>query len=164
MNIVQKAFKFQVKAHKGQKRKYTFEDYSDHPVEVSLILLEVCHSQVMHAAAHLHDTVEDTDVTGDDIYREFGLEIYNLVWELTDQSKPSDGNRATRKAIDREHLAKASADAQTIKLADLISNTRTIKEHDPKFWKVYRVEALALLEVLTKGNSVLHERLTELLK
>ena len=63
-----------------------------------------------------------------------------LVDDLTDVSKPQDGNRATRKELDRQHTAKASPDAKTIKLADLISNSRSIMKDDPNFAKVYMKE------------------------
>ena len=71
-------------------------------------------------------------------------------------SKPEDGNRATRKAIDREHTAQAPAEAQTIKLADLISNSKSIMAHDPDFAVTYLAEKRLLLEVLTKGDPGLH--------
>jgi len=59
-------------------------------------------------AAWLHDTVEDTPCTLDDVRNMCGEEVAVLVEMLTDTSKPEDGNRAARKAIDREHTAKAS--------------------------------------------------------
>ena len=70
-----------------------------------------------------------------DITREFGPKIAKLVVELTDVSKPEDGNRKTRKAIDRDKLAGVSAEAQTIKYADLTSNGRDIGQNDPKLRK-----------------------------
>jgi len=79
--------------------------------------------------------------------------VAKLVDELTDVSKPEDGNRATRKGIDRTKLAGVSADAQTIKLADLISNAKDIAVNDPNFAKVYMNEKRQLLAVLTKGNA-----------
>jgi len=75
---------------------------------------------------------------------------------LTDVSKPEDGNRAVRKARDREHTAAAPAEAQTIKLADLISNSRSIMAHDPAFAKTYLEEKRLLLAVMTKGDPGLH--------
>ena len=85
----------------------------------------------MQAAALLHDTVEDTATTSQDIMQEFGPSIARLVIDLTDISKPEDGNRATRKAMDRDKLSMASAEAQTIKYADLISNGKDIAKNDP---------------------------------
>jgi (p)ppGpp synthase/HD superfamily hydrolase len=157
-NVVNKALAFAKDAHEsiGQKRKYTGEDYIVHPIEVSQIVKSVGGSEVMQAAALLHDTVEDTNVTNAEIVEHFGPAIAKLVNELTDISKLEDGNRALRKEMDREHSASASADAQTVKLADLISNSKSIVKHDPNFAKVYIREKEALLQVLDKGNSRLH--------
>lgn len=161
-NMLLRALHFATEAHEGQKRKYTGEPYVRHPIDVSWIMRDLPVTEEVHCAALLHDTIEDTYTTYDDIWGEFGERVAMLVAELTDVSKPEDGNRATRKAIDREHLAIASPEAQTIKLADIISNTSSIKEHDPKFWEVYQQEMKELLKVLTKGNKELHAIATEL--
>jgi guanosine-3',5'-bis(diphosphate) 3'-pyrophosphohydrolase len=99
--------------------------------------------------------VEDTGVELALIGTEFGRTIELLVGYLTDISKPVDGNRAARKAIDREHTAQASPAAKTIKLADLIDNTRSIVAHDPDFARVYLKEKALLLEVLREGDATL---------
>lgn len=157
--IVLRAIEFATRAHEGQVRKYTGEPYITHPIAVARIVATVPgHTTEMLAAAVLHDTVEDTPVTIPDIHSEFGAEIASLVHWLTEASTKADGNRATRKAIDRAFLAQAPAEAQTIKLADLIHNTASISQHDPNFWKVYRREKELLLEVLTKGDSRLYAK------
>lgn len=153
-----KARKFATKAHEGQKRKYTNENYVVHPAEVAGIVESVGGDEEMIAAAWLHDVVEDCGVLPETVLATFGTRVASLVADLTDISKLSDGNRKVRKAIDREHTAQASPDAKTIKLADLISNTSTIVRYDPDFAKVYLKEKEALLEVLTEGNPVLFER------
>jgi (p)ppGpp synthase/HD superfamily hydrolase len=161
MDIVRKAQVYAMAAHAavGQKRKYTGEPYIVHPAEVAKIVAGVPGATPdMVAAAWLHDVVEDTGCTFTDIHMAFGIDIATLVGWLTDVSKPEDGNRAVRKAIDREHTAAAPAEAQTIKLADLISNSRSIMAHDPEFARVYLAEKRALLEVMTKGDAGLHER------
>ena len=112
----------------------------------------VPHDDAMLAAAWLHDVVEDTPRTLDHIRDRFGEEITDLVSDLTDVSKQSDGNRATRKAIDRHHTELASPRAKTIKLADLIDNTRSIVERDPDFARVYLAEKSELLKVLKEGD------------
>ena len=157
MNNVERARVFATAAHAavGQVRKYTFEPYIVHPTEVASIVATVPHTDVMLAAAWLHDTVEDTGVSIVDIQKEFGNEVASLVGWLTDVSKPEQGNRAVRKAIDREHTAMAPAAAQTVKLADLIANSRSILAHDPAFAKVYLEEKRMLLEVLTRGDATL---------
>jgi guanosine-3',5'-bis(diphosphate) 3'-pyrophosphohydrolase len=139
----------------GQLRKYTHEPYIVHPAEVAKIVRSVPHTDEMLAAAWLHDTVEDTGVSIELIRAEFGSEVSDLVGWLTDVSRPDHGNRAARKAIDRAHTAAAPAEAQTVKLADLISNTRSIVAHDPKFAETYLVEKRLLLEVMHRGDPTL---------
>ena len=159
MDIVHKAQVYAMAAHAavGQRRKYTDEPYIVHPAEVASIVASVPGSTPdMVAAAWLHDVVEDTGCTLTDVHVAFGADIAALVGWLTDVSKPEDGNRARRKAMDREHTAEAPAEAQTIKLADLISNSRSIMQHDPEFAKTYLAEKRMLLEVMTKGDRGLH--------
>lgn len=157
-DLIREAIIFATLAHGDQRRKYVNLPYIYHPIAVSEIVFEVNPVQEVVAAAVLHDTIEDTETSYDDIYRNFGETVADLVMEVTDVSKPSDGNREIRKAIDREHLRKASADAQTIKLADLIDNTKSIVGHDHGFARVYLAEKKRLLQVLTKGNKLLWER------
>lgn len=160
MDIIEKARIFATAAHgaAAQLRKYTNEPYIVHPREVAGIVLQHGGSEAQIAAAWLHDVVEDTGVTIEVIKAEFGEEIAELVGWLTDVSRPEQGNRATRKAIDRAHTAMAPAEAQTIKLADLISNCASIVEHDADFAKTYLEEKRLLLEVLSKGNKTLWEK------
>jgi (p)ppGpp synthase/HD superfamily hydrolase len=158
MDIVRKAQVYAMAAHASVKqvRKYTGEPYIVHPAEVAKIVAGVPGSTPdMVAAAWLHDVVEDTGCTYTDIHMAFGIDIATLVGWLTDVSKPEDGNRAVRKAIDRAHTAEAPAEAQTIKLADLISNSKSIVQHDPAFAKTYLEEKRMMLEVMTKGDPIL---------
>ena len=164
MSLTQQALAFCIGAHMGagQKRKYTGEDYYWHPMEVANLVREhasgsVGLRNVMIAAALLHDVVEDTPVTLEIVEQVFGAGVAELVDQLTDVSKPEDGNRAARKAIDLAHTAKASPEAKTIKLADLISNTRSIRQHDPVFAVTYLAEKRALLEVLKEGDPALYK-------
>ena len=120
-DVIHRAELFAQNAHKEHKRKYTGDPYYVHLDEVRNIVKSAGGTIEMQAAALLHDTIEDTEITEEDIRNEFGPVIAKLVVELTDVSKPEDGNRATRKAIDRDKLAGVSAQAQTIKYADLIS-------------------------------------------
>ena len=154
------AIHFAVEAHRRieHRRKYSGASYDAHLRAVAEIVDTVTDDPEILAAAWLHDTVEDTPATFKDVEDEFGPRVARLVQELTDVSRPSDGNRATRKAIDLEHLALGSPDAQTIKLADLIDNCEDITRHDPEFARVYLGEAAALLEVLVGGDARLLER------
>ena len=152
MSITDKAYYFATAAHAavGQKRKYSDDDYIVHPSRVAQTVKQYGGSDDMIAAAYLHDVVEDTQVDLDTITGMFGSVVAKLVSDLTDVSVPSDGNRVARKAIDREHLANASTDAQFIKCADIIDNSSDIADNDPAFWKVYKQEMQLLLDVMTK--------------
>lgn len=159
--MVERARLFATAAHHavGQVRKYTGEPYINHPAEVVGILAGSGAARPeMLAAAWLHDVVEDTQVGIDIIRTEFGDWVAALVEGLTDISKPEDGNRKVRKAIDRAHTAGQSPACKTIKLADLISNTRSIVERDPEFAKVYLAEKRLLLEVLRAGDQGLWQQ------
>ena len=146
------AYVFAETAHMGQKRKYTYEPYFNHPANVSLIVSSVNHTNEMLIAALLHDTVEDTEITIEDIRYKFGYKVAVMVKGLTDISKPEDGNRKARKEIDKDYLANQGSRVKTIKLADLIDNSKSIIKHDPKFAKVYMQEKKELLEVLKDGD------------
>lgn len=163
---IQRAVEFCKNAHDsvGQRRKYTNEPYWVHPIEVMQIVKRAGGTEAQQIAALLHDTVEDTNVTLEEITAEFGGEVAKLVEMLTDVSRPSDGNRAKRKQLDLEHTRLASPEAKTIKLADLISNSRSIKEHDPGFAAIYFKEKERLLEVLTEGNQTLLAEAREIVK
>jgi (p)ppGpp synthase/HD superfamily hydrolase len=159
-SLVARARAFAIEAHSAinHKRKYTGDDYIVHPREVAAIVATVPHTDEMLAAAWLHDTVEDTGVAIETIRAEFGPIVAMYVADLTDVSTPDLGNRAVRKAIDLAHTAEACADAKTIKLADLLSNTASIVEHDPGFARVYLKEKAAMLEVMTEGDATLLAR------
>jgi len=144
----------------GHRRKYTGEPYDIHLLRVAELVAGVQADDLTIAAAWLHDVVEDTEATFADIEKKFGKDICRLVRDLTDVSRPSDGNRAARKSMDRHHLARASTRAKTVKLADLIDNTIDICKHDPGFARVYIKEAMALLPVLAGGDSQLFEKAT----
>lgn len=135
--------------HAEQVRKYTGNPYADHLAEVAGIVAAVggdCHSI---AVAWLHDSMEDQNITDEEISRRFGLKVLGGVQLLSDLEQ---GNRAERKRLSRERLAKAPDWVQTIKCADLISNTSSIVKHDPKFAMVYLEEKRLLLDVLTHAD------------
>lgn len=154
-NMMARAVVFAERAHRGQERKDTGEPYFVHVAHVATIVAGVTDDETMIAAAYLHDTVEDCRITIEEIEGDFGTRVAYLVQDLTDVSRPADGNREKRKAIDRRHTALAHRDAKTIKLADLISNTSSIVQLDPDFAKVYMAEKRALLEVLKQGDPLL---------
>ncbi len=126
-DLVRNARLFATEQHQriDQRRKYSNKPYDVHLKAVADIVAGVTADQEMIAAAWLHDAVEDTQATIEDIGRKFGPAIALLVEELTDVSRPGDGNRAARKLLDLRHTAQASVRAKTIKLADLIDNSLT---------------------------------------
>lgn len=151
--MLERAIEFATQAHKGQFRKYTGEPYITHPLAVMEIVRGVPgHTQEMLVAAVLHDVVEDTDVSLMEIQEEFGNVVSDLVLHLTDISKPEDGNRLKRKRKDAEWYAQGSAEAQTIKVADFIDNTKDIAQNDPRFWEVYKMEKLYALDLLQEAD------------
>ncbi len=159
-DLVDRARVYATEAHQriNHRRKYNNEPYHVHLSAVAKLVASVTDDEEMIAAAWLHDTVEDTQATMEDVEAEFGVQVAELVEELTDVSKPGDGNRVRRKQIDRMHLAQASKRAKTVKLADLIDNCKDITRHDPRFAQVYLAEMNSLLDVLQGGNEQLYRR------
>jgi (p)ppGpp synthase/HD superfamily hydrolase len=152
----------------GHKRKYTDEPYYVHPGRVAKLVASVTSDAEIIAAAWLHDVLEDVspknpNFSAEVIRKNFGDRVLLLVLDVTDVSTLADGNRAKRKTIDRAHLANASDDAKTIKLADLIDNIVDITENDPNFAKIFRKEVVLDLPYLQSGNEQLYERLRQLL-
>lgn len=125
--------------HKGQYRKYTGEPYVTHPIAVSELVREHGLSETAIVAALLHDVVEDTDATLEEVWELFGEEVAEYVWYLT---KPPEfvGNRSIRKEHDRNRLAIAPEEVKFIKFYDVVHNAGSIKEHDPKFYESWRHE------------------------
>jgi (p)ppGpp synthase/HD superfamily hydrolase len=159
-----KAKNFAERVHAAQVRKYSGEPYAVHLREVAGLCAEVgCRDEVV-AAAWLHDAREDQGVTDAQLREMFGTDVARLVDEVTDRSRPEDGNRVRRKEIDRLHNAAASPEGKTIKLADLISNSRDICARDPHFAVTYMREKALLLPLLTEGNAELHRRATAILE
>ena len=160
---VLEAIRFAAAAHGDQPRKYTGEPYIVHPIAVCQTFCQFSDNVFGQQAAVLHDVVEDTDVTAQDIEAKFGTIVAALVLEVTNVSRPEDGNRAERKRIDRKHLSLASYLGQTIKLADIENNIDSIVQHDPKFARTYLAEKRELLPLLTHGNCALYDRVSYLI-
>lgn len=157
IGLVERAEAFATEAHgsAGQVRKYTGDPYIVHPRAVVALVRSVSHSDEQLAAGWLHDVVEDCGVPIEVIRRDFGTFVSLLVSDLTDVSKPEDGNREARKAIDRAHSAKASPMAKTVKLADNIDNMRSIVARDPGFAVIYLKEKRLLMPLLREGDATL---------
>jgi hypothetical protein len=156
---------FAVEAHAscGQVRRYFGDPYAAHLEGVVRRVRQVATcTEEMLAAAWLHDVLEDVPaVTPESLDTLFGPQVASLVQELTEVRRAGDGNRAARTAEQRARLTRVSAEAQTLKLADLLDNAEGILAHDRAFTPLFLQEVGGLLEVLDKGDPLLHQRLTE---
>lgn len=155
------ALEFARNAHGPQKRKYTDELYIEHPKRVAEIIKNVPHTDEMICAAYLHDVVEDTSVSLEEIEEKFGTKVAALVEELTDEfikEKYPSLNRKKRKEREVKRQADISSQAKTIKLADIIDNTPDISKNDKDFARRYIPEMDALVHVLQGGDISLYKR------
>jgi (p)ppGpp synthase/HD superfamily hydrolase len=161
---VLQALELATEFHKGQLRKYTGCDYIVHPIEVAQIVSTVSDNVDLICACLLHDTLEDTALQLEHLIAHMGPNVARIVVEVTDVSRPEDGNRRVRKAIDKAHLAKASPEGQTLKLADSLSNCQSFLKHDPHYAVFYLAEKRDLLRVLTKGDRTLFGQVETLIR
>lgn len=160
---------FADQAHGEQTRKYTPERYIEHPLRVMAIVQEYTSNIPMLAAALLHDVLEDTPVNKQGIIDFLqplmpppqAARTVQLVEELTDvyvKANYPHWNRRKRKSKEAERMEKTSADAQTIKYADIMDNAAQIVEQDPDFAKVFLSECRALLIKMNKGHAGLRDK------
>ena len=165
MTPVERAAEFARLAHESinQRRKYTDEPYIVHPARVAELVASVTDDENMLCAAWLHDVVEDTPVTLAQIHEEFGADVAELVRGLTKVSTRSDGDRASRVAIDRQDTASTDSRTQTIKLADMIANLDGITKQDPRFARNYLKEKEQLLAAMPAGDATLRSRLEQII-
>lgn len=145
------AISFAAKKHRSQKRKGADEEpYVNHVLEVASLLAnvgKVADYDILIAAV-LHDTVEDTETSGEEIANLFGAAVSAMVLEVTDdKSLP----KATRKQKQIEHAADLSTGAKLVKLADKISNIRDVTENPPDGWSQTRK-----LEYVNWGEQVVN--------
>ena len=127
--LLDRAIIFAVKAHAGTERRGKGFPYIVHPMEAVEIVSTITPDQELLAAAALHDVLEDTDITADEIRREFGDRITNLVVsesdiEVAGASEEDSWHARKQAAIDR--LAAASHDAKIVAMGDKLSNMRAI--------------------------------------
>ncbi len=134
MSLVVRALAFAAEKHRDQRRKdRVASPYINHPIALTNILLnEGGVGEVdVRCAALLHDTVEDTETTPDELERHFGARIRAIVLEVSDdRSLP----KAERKQRQIEHASSISREAKLVKLADKISNVRDLAHSPPADW------------------------------
>ena len=152
-DLLDRAIVFAVKAHHNTERRGKGFPYIVHPMEAVEIVSTITSDQELLAAAALHDTIEDTDVTVQDIRREFGERVAQLVHEESDQftkgvSEEDSWHDRKQAAINR--LAAASHDAKIVALGDKLSNMRAI-------WRDYQVKGDEIWKIFHVTDKASHE-------
>ncbi|MBT4376959.1 bifunctional (p)ppGpp synthetase/guanosine-3',5'-bis(diphosphate) 3'-pyrophosphohydrolase [archaeon] len=152
--MIEKAIQFAEKKHRNQKRKLSGDPYIVHPISVAKIIRENKESHKVNdliAAAFLHDALEDTDTTEQELRKNFGNLITSLVKELTTDKKE------TKEKGKKEYLAEKMSDpkkmsswALAIKLADRLDNVSDLKQQSKEFRKKYTQETKYILKSLKK--------------
>lgn len=166
-DILNQIADFGDRAHGEQRRKYSPDRYMVHPIRVMKNCQNYTDDISILAAALLHDVLEDTPVSEQEI-RVFLKDLLTedqteraikLIVDLTDvytKEAYPNFNRRTRKEKENDRMATIHPDAQTIKYADIIDNTDEIVIHDPSFAKVFLHECQKNLKRMDRGNPDLY--------
>lgn len=161
-----KIIEFGDTAHGVQRRKYCDDRYMVHPIRVMRTCQQYTDDISILAAALLHDVLEDTPVTENEIFAflktvlddntaEKALQhVIDLTDVYTKQAYPKM-NRRARKTKEVERLSKIQPESQTIKYADIIDNSDEIVDNDPKFARVFLSECRVILQNMKSGNDEL---------
>lgn len=146
------ALRFSAEKHRNQRRKdRQASPYINHPIEVAEVLSSIggVSDMTTLVAALLHDTIEDTDTTPEELEQRFGHEVRRLVEEMTDDKRLP---KAERKRLQIAHAGAASHRAKLIKLADKICNVRDVTHAPPADWSLgRRAEYLEWCENVVAG-------------
>ena len=160
-DLLDRAIVFAVKAHHNTERRGTGFPYIVHPMETVEIVSTITSDQELLAAAALHDTIEDTDVTVENIRREFGDRIADLVHAESDrftEGVSEEDSWHERKQAAIERLAAAPHDAKIVAMGDKLSNMRAIwRDYQSKgdeLWKIFHVTDKASHEWHYRGLAV----------
>ena len=133
-----KALHFAADKHRDQRRKDAESSpYINHPIEVAELLARIggVTDLVVLQAAILHDTIEDTQTTPDELEIVFGRRVREVVLEVTDDTKIP---KEDRKRLQIEHAPHLSVEAKLVKIADKIANVRAVTEGPPAKWSLAR--------------------------
>jgi GTP diphosphokinase / guanosine-3',5'-bis(diphosphate) 3'-diphosphatase len=137
-SLVLRAAAFAAEKHRHQRRKDAdASPYINHPLAVAQVLSHegAVQDAIVLAAALLHDTIEDTDTTAEELAAHFGPQVAAIVVEVTDDKALS---KAERKRLQIEHAAHLSTPAKLVKLADKICNVRDMANAPPAGWTAER--------------------------
>jgi len=160
-DALSKAREFAADAHLGQE--YDGGPYTKHLYAVVNVLARFgVNDEELQMAAWLHDTVEDTDVSLEEIEELFGARVRDLVWRVTNEPGKNRKERHVKTYV----KIKASKDAVVLKLADRIANVEASIEHEQDFLNMYKKEFQGFKEALytTGENEAMWSHLTDLLK
>jgi GTP diphosphokinase / guanosine-3',5'-bis(diphosphate) 3'-diphosphatase len=139
--LILQAAAFAAEKHRTQRRKDAgASPYINHPLACAALLAnegEVSDAHVL-AAALLHDTIEDTQTTADELERAFGPAVTSIVLEVTDDKSLPKPERKRRQV---EHAPHISRGAKLVKLADKICNLRDVLDSPPAGWPIERKQA-----------------------
>ena len=152
-DLLARAILFAVQAHHNTERRGKGFPYIVHPLEAMEIVATITPDQELLAAAVLHDTIEDTDVTVEQLREQFGERIASLVHDESDQftegvSEEDSWHDRKKAAIDR--LAAASRDAKIVAMGDKLSNMRAI-------WRDYQLKGDELWSIFHVKDKASHE-------
>lgn len=168
VQVLMDAVQFSSEKHKDQRRKNTLQHpYINHPIRVArLLAVDAAVSDInVIVSALLHDTVEDTDTSIDEINKYFGPVVARIVGEVSDdKSLP----KQARKQMQIDHAPNASVQAKLVKLADKLDNLTDLSQVTPVGWQPERVlEYFSWSEKVIAGlrgtNAVLETRLDQVL-
>ena len=137
VSLVTRAYDFAEEAHRPQKR-YSGDPYFVHTAEVGFYLAQVGMDAAAIAAGLLHDTIEDTETTENELTTTFGSHVSSVVLEVTDDKSLE---KHVRKQRQIEHAPHISTEAKLVKLADKICNLRDILASPPANWSTERKQA-----------------------
>lgn len=156
--LVRRAKEFAIRAHDGKIRpNRAQEPYSAHLSETAELIAEAGGSEIEISAGWLHDTVEDTDVTIEQIMAEFGTEVACVVQGLTDPEWPEGISTLTRKKFQAVRVKSESNSIKLCKLADQTSNVRSVAVDPPIKWIAQKcrdyVEGAKLIAIECQGIS-----------
>ena len=167
MNLVLKATQFAALKHCDQRRKDGKTPYIIHPISVAMILADIGSIEDLEilSAALLHDTLEDTDTSGDELENFFGSRVRIIVEELTDNDMLTFSQRKQMQIDNAPYLSK---DATLVRIADKISNVSDVIENPPPEWNQKRCNkyvdwAEAVMNNCQKVNQDLENHFFELL-
>jgi guanosine-3',5'-bis(diphosphate) 3'-pyrophosphohydrolase len=152
IGLILKTVHFAADKHRDQRRKDAeASPYINHPIEVAELIARVggVHDVITLQGALLHDTIEDTNTTPDELLKLFGAEVRDVVLEVTDD-KTLD--KVVRKRLQIEHAPHLSARAKLVKLADKIANVMAVTDAPPAKWPLARrKEYLDWTEQVVRG-------------